>query len=341
MLELFDISVDQANSGEQALELVKEKEYDIIFLDHVMPKQDGVQTTRAIRELEAHNKNIIVALTSSITDEIRKQYLLSGANEVYSKPLGLMELAKIIKQWCPQLSVQEVSVLEKTMSDQEDDSLIKALVYEIKDINYCVGLRYAVGDTKNYVNILKVSLKDIGTCLKLIQQGFESKQLNDMRIGVHNMKSVFANIGAMELSDLARELEQMVLKLEITALDFCYHYFIKRVTVLYEKLEAAMINYDKICKELHLEELPSLPMTREEYEQSLTNAIYYIKRFDYAAILEELEILIKRGWPEYLTELELAMAEIKDFQYESTLLRLAGIKKEMDQCVISAEKDHY
>ncbi|MDF2907641.1 MAG: response regulator receiver protein [Herbinix sp.] len=336
MLELFDINVDQANCGLQALTMVQDKEYDIIFLDHVMPKMDGVQTTKAIRELAIHNKIIIIALTSSISDEIRKQYRKNGANDVYSKPLGLMELAAILKHWCPQLSVQEVSALEKTIRNN-DDSVIKALVYEINEIDYNVGLRYAVGDPKNYINILKVSLKDIKTCLNLVKHGFESRQPNIMHIGVHNMKSVFANIGAMELADLARDLEQVLPKQDILTLEFYYHYFTPRISDFYEKLEAALEKYNKV--EIRQEEIPSLPMTGEEYEHSLTNAIYYIKRFDYVAILEELELLIKRGRPEYHTELKLALAELKDFQYENTLHRIAGIKKEMDQDAISAEAD--
>lgn len=340
MLELFDINVDQACSGMQAIDMIKDKEYDIIFLDHVMPKLDGIQTTKAIRELGFHDKSVIIILTSSITDEIRRQYQMYGANDVYSKPLGLMELAAILKQWWPQLSVREFAGMDKTIFSNGDDSLIKALVLEINELNYSVGLHYAIGDSKNYVNILKVSLKDIRMCLNLVKNGFENKDPSDIRIGVHNMKSVFANIGAVDLADLAKDLEQIILKQEVTTLEHYIRYFTNRIAEFYEKLEAAIGKYDKICRELMIEEMPSLPLTEEEYEQRLTNAIYYIKRFDYAAILQELELLIRRGRKEYLAELEQALVEIKDFQYENSLRRLIGIKKEMDQGVISEETDY-
>ena len=335
MLELFDIEVDQANSGMKALEMVYAKEYDVIFIDHVMPGKDGIQTTKAIREYSFHNKQIIIALTSSITDTIRKQYQQVGANEVCSKPMGLIELSAILKQWCPRLLIQEITGAEQVVDKQEEASLIKRLLSEISEINYEVGLRYAMGDPINYINILKVSLKDIKTCSNLIFRGYANNQPKDMQIGAHNMKSVFANIGAMELVDIAREFEQTVLKTEIVTLKLSEHPFVKDVENIYDKLKTVIEQYDTINKELLHEELPNHPLTIEEYEQSLEKVIYYIKRFDYAAILELLELLIRQGLPECKTVMEHALAHIKDFQYEEALLLLTDIKKEMDRRAIS------
>ncbi len=338
MLELFDINIDQADSGMKALEMMNAKNYDIIFLDHVMPNLDGVQTTKAIRERSVPYKQIIIALTSNITEEISKQYQLAGANDTYSKPLGLVELTAILREWCPQLSVRELSAPDRTLQHKDHASLIRMLIHEISEINYEVGLRYAVGDPMNYINILKVSLKDIRSCFHMVQSGYENRQLSDMLIGVHNLKSVFANIGALELAETAKKLEQAVLQKDV--LDFYENHCSKRIADFYKRLEAAIEAYDRISRELSQEELPDLPMTREEYEQSLTKVIYYIKRFDYAAILGELELLMKRGRPDCKTVMEHALAEIKDFQYESALLLLVDMKKEMEHNTISSEADY-
>jgi CheY-like chemotaxis protein/HPt (histidine-containing phosphotransfer) domain-containing protein len=339
MLELFGITSDQANNGFHALELLTEKEYGIVFMDHVMPIMDGVQTTKAIRDLpDPYNRIIIIALTSSVTEEIRRLYQCCGANDVYAKPLGLLELATILKQWCLQSSDMGITALEES-STNYDDSIIKDLVMEISEINYDIGLRYAIGDPKHYINILRISLKDIKTCLDLVLQGHENEQLNDIRIGVHNMKSVFTNIGALELAGLANNLEQSVIKLDVSILDSYYHYFTERILSFYKKLEGNLAAYDVMMNKMLQEEKLCLSLTREEYEQSICNTIYYIKRFDYSAILEKLEILIKRGRPEYRGELELAIEEIKNYQYENTLLRLTSIKNEMDRSSISAEAD--
>ena len=340
MLGLFNIDVDIADSGMKALELVNDKEYDIIFLDHIMPVLDGVQTTRVIRERYMQDRHVIViiALTSSITDEIRWQYQSAGANGVYIKPLGLAELMNILKHWCPQLSEQEFSVQEIAVHYEDKESPIKPLIYDISEMNYEVGLRYALGDPNNYINILKVSLKDIRTFINMVQLGYDNKQWKDMRIGVHNMKSVFANIGAIEMVEKAKELEQVILQENWIEFDkiICG----RRFNCFYDKLKSAIETYDRICNELTKEELPHLLMSLEENEQSLTRVIYYIKRFDYAAILDELELLIKRGRPEYRKALEQALVSIKDFQYENALLLLTDIKKEMEQGAISADIDY-
>lgn len=341
MLELFDINADQSNSGIQALSKLVEMEYDIVFVDHVMPKMDGIQTTKAIRDVSANSKSIvIIALTSSITDEIRRLYHNVGANAVYAKPIGLLELASILIQWCPQLSIEDVSNMEFATSSREDDTLVKVIIEEISEINYSIGIKYAIGDPKHYINILGVAMKDINNCLNTVMIGYENNNLEDMRIGVHNVKSVFTNIGATELAELAKDLEQVTIKRDADEMENQYTYYVKRIINFYEKLETALKKYDDIAKVLIKEhEDIYLPLTKKEYEQSINNTIYYIKRYDYSAILVELELLSKRGKPEYKIEFELALNEIKDYNYENSLMRINNIKKEMDKCPISLEMD--
>ncbi len=340
MLELFGICVDQAESGMQAVQLIKDKEYGIIFVDHVMPGMNGVQTTKAIRGLPGcHAKTVIVALTSSITEEICGLYRQAGADEVCVKPLGLSELDDILKNRCPWLSLREMPGTNKNLASEGEAILIKSIIESISEIDYETGLHYAVGNPRHYADILKVSLKDIRACQALISQSYEKQQKKNLRIGIHNMKSVFANIGATELADLSSGMEQVVEKHEIDSLEIYFHHFVKRIGDFFEKLERAMEEYDCAVK-ANLPQVADGPaLEKEEYEQRIANAIYYIRRFDYSAILEELEQLIRRGWPEHRQELELAMAEIKEYQYESSLYRLLGIKKEMEALSIPTEAE--
>ncbi len=339
MLQLFDINVDQADSGSQAVAMASKKSYDIIFVDHVMPQMDGVQTTEALRSISsAAKKIIIVALTSSISEDIRRLYQMNGANEVYLKPLGLLELTSILEKWCPQLSEGSVFHYGDLTCDQSDDTLIYAMTQEIGEIDYKTGLRYALGDPKHFVNLLKVSLKDIKTCLDLVNLGNRMNKRNDIRIGVHNMKSVFANIGAIKLSDVANNFELIVSE-ESSPIDDYFPCFLERILGFCDKLETNLNKYNDVTSTVRYSETPILLMTQDEYEQCILNTIYYIKRFDYTAILSELELLIKRGKPKHKKELELALAEIKEYQYENTLLRLTNIKKEMDTSAISVKHD--
>lgn len=321
MLALFNVKVDQTDNGWMALEMLRDTVYDIIFMDHVMPVMDGVETTRRIRNSATASIPVVIALTSSITEEIKKQYQIAGADGVYSKPLGLMELTNILKHCCPQLPVHDPEDPKRAMIHEDESCLIESLIKDIREIDYETGLRYALGDPISYLNILTVSLRDIRTCLCKMKYGFEKHRTEEVRSGAHNLKSVFANIGAMELADFMKEAEQAVQQP-----DFMGYAYTKRIEEIYERLETVVEAY-KVNRGERSQKEPPLALTGYEYEQCLDKVIYYIKRFDYSAVLEELELLIMRGQPEYRSVLERALSEIKDFQYESALRLLTDIKK--------------
>ncbi len=332
MMRVYLIDVDQAKSGSDALELLKNVEYDLIFVDHIMPNMDGVQTTKAIRGLKNNKNSIIFALTSSLSDEIRRFYQNAGANEVYSKPLGLTELGRILQLWFPQLKINTSPLPASNPKNNEADTLIRSLIGEIEEINYETGLKYALGDSKHYIDILTVSLKDIHTCVKLVENGYSGKKPDDVRIGVHNMKNVFANIGALALAELSKKLELTITQPDQAELGHSYAYFMQTVSNFCEKLDTILKKYQSKAKEMTEESKDTfIPMTTEEYEQSICNTIYYIRRFDYVAILNELEKLVRQKHPSYQNELEQAIAEIKEYQYEKILNRMIELKKQMSR----------
>jgi CheY-like chemotaxis protein len=95
--------VDTAESGPKAIELVKAGEYDIVFMDHMMPGMDGVDATRLIRALpgEKYARLPIVALTANVVGDVRGMFLQSGMNDFLAKPIGIRELELVLKEWLP------------------------------------------------------------------------------------------------------------------------------------------------------------------------------------------------------------------------------------------------
>jgi PAS domain S-box-containing protein len=96
-------TVTCASSGAEAVELVKGNDYDIVFMDHMMPEMDGVDTTLAIRALpgEKYSKLPIVALTANVVGDVRDMFLQSGMNDFLSKPLELLEIERVIMGQLP------------------------------------------------------------------------------------------------------------------------------------------------------------------------------------------------------------------------------------------------
>jgi signal transduction histidine kinase/ActR/RegA family two-component response regulator len=103
LLSPFRITADSCLSGEEAIASVKQNPYDLIFMDHMMPGMDGVETVKAIREWETELGNDvpvpIIALTANAVSGMREMFLENGFNDFLSKPIETSKLSKILKEW--------------------------------------------------------------------------------------------------------------------------------------------------------------------------------------------------------------------------------------------------
>jgi signal transduction histidine kinase/DNA-binding response OmpR family regulator/HPt (histidine-containing phosphotransfer) domain-containing protein len=107
ILEPYEMMVDTCTSGAEALELIKERRYDLIFMDHMMPGMDGIETTKRIREWEQSRGNIpggipIIALTANVVPGMREMFLQKGFNDYFTKPIDITELDAILRRWLPE-----------------------------------------------------------------------------------------------------------------------------------------------------------------------------------------------------------------------------------------------
>ena len=99
LLELSQIFADTASSGKKALEMLKDKQFDLIFMDYRMPEMDGIETTACIREMGVNTP--IVALTASAAVGAREKMIDGGMDDYLSKPIMPEELALILRKWLP------------------------------------------------------------------------------------------------------------------------------------------------------------------------------------------------------------------------------------------------
>ena len=103
MLRPLGMQMETASDGQQAVELVRKKQYDLIFMDHLMPVMNGIEATEAIRKLDgAYYKTVpIVALTGNTAKEQREEYKQAGMSDYLSKPLDMTDIYKIVRKWIP------------------------------------------------------------------------------------------------------------------------------------------------------------------------------------------------------------------------------------------------
>ncbi|MDR0329041.1 MAG: response regulator [Planctomycetaceae bacterium] len=103
LLELCAIQVHTCTSGEEAVETVKTKEYDLVFMDHMMPGIDGVEAVAIIRKLEGERFQTlpIVALTANAIAGMEEMFLQNGFNDYLSKPIDIQKLNVVLEKWIP------------------------------------------------------------------------------------------------------------------------------------------------------------------------------------------------------------------------------------------------
>jgi len=105
LLSPYKMQISLCKSGERALEVVKSNRYDLVFMDHMMPGMDGVETTLHIRKLGATDSYFselpIVALTANAVTGMREFFLNNNFSDFMSKPVDMIKLNAILEKWIP------------------------------------------------------------------------------------------------------------------------------------------------------------------------------------------------------------------------------------------------
>jgi PAS domain S-box-containing protein len=114
VFEAYGARVDIVDSGAEAVEMIQKKDYDIVFMDHMMPDMDGVDTTKVIRRLgdDKYKKLPIIALTANVVGDARDMLLQSGMNDFLSKPMEYKEIEKVLREWLPKDKWSNVQRME-------------------------------------------------------------------------------------------------------------------------------------------------------------------------------------------------------------------------------------
>ena len=198
LLKLYKIQAETALSGMVAIEMVYEKDYDLIFMDHMMPDMDGIDTTIEIRGLGEKYANIpIVALTANAVGGVKEMFKAEGLNDFLAKPIEMSKLDTILKKWLP----------KSTQQLREEPVFTEDVFCEIPGVDTQKGIRNSGGISEYYAEILAIYTTDSENRLAEIEKYHKEGNINALTICVHALKSASANIGADDISDMAMELE--------------------------------------------------------------------------------------------------------------------------------------
>ena len=201
------VQVDTANDGDEGLLLAKEKKYDIIFLDHMMPGKDGIETLHELKKQESGpNRNTpVICLTANAISGAREQYIEAGFNDYLTKPIDTDKLEEMLLTYLPQEKMQEAG--EEVMV-QENEEIPESLapLQGAEWLDMRIGIKNS-GSVEAYLPLLKIFYESIDETEQAIEGFYAERNIKDYTIKVHALKSSARIIGAQEFGEEAQLLE--------------------------------------------------------------------------------------------------------------------------------------
>ncbi len=203
----LQMSIDTADSGEKAIELVSENRYDVIFMDHMMPVMDGIEATKAIRSMEGdYYKNVpIIAFSANVGMDAVNTFKNAGMNDFVAKPIELKEMFAKLYHWLPK------ELIVKGGDEQYTDAMKKAINIDIPDIegiDVYEGVKNS-GGQELFLSLLGDFYKLIDIKCTKIEKCLADNLIHDYTIEVHGLKNTARMIGAMELSEDFKRMEKL------------------------------------------------------------------------------------------------------------------------------------
>jgi len=202
LLKKTQINIDSALSGEDALILAKNNHYDIIFMDHLMPNMDGVETLKKLRSMDTQNKQTpVIVLTANVGKDIKENYEAWGFSDYVSKPVKGKALEEIVYKY---LNGNVLSTTGETNKPEVKNSASEFLS-KVSFLDTSMGLSCCADDLALYKDILSEYMND--NRVEELNRYFNKQDWKNYIVDAHGLKSASLSIGAMSLSEEAKRLE--------------------------------------------------------------------------------------------------------------------------------------
>lgn len=223
LLRETKIQIDTAMSGKECLEWIQKQSYDMIFLDHMMPEMDGIETLQRMRRTERYADRAVpvIALTANAISGSKEMYLQAGFHDYLSKPVREEALLGMLRKYlraeliedCEETSnatyrLSDTSVNEPGAGETDEtagEGMADGLSRYEGILDTQTGMTYCMDDESFYMEMIMEY--SAGDKTAKLQACFETEDWENYRILVHALKSTSLTIGAEELSKEAKELE--------------------------------------------------------------------------------------------------------------------------------------
>ena len=320
LLSPYEVRVSSAASGKEALAKLNRMRFDIIFMDHMMPEMDGVETAHEIRKKPGayFQKVPIVALTANVVGGAREMFINEGFQDYVPKPIEISQLERVLQKHLPQdkiIKKQSISFAQGKNRNYLPESNTH--------INRAKGLYYCGNDLNDYEEILSVYLKNGLQDSEKISHCFQKEDWKNYTILVHAVKSTSLGIGADHLGQLAKKLEDAGKRRDHSYIHQHHHEMMleyrnvleeiggktiptttqtekteidrKTFSEYMQQLSDILNTFEKDSAEEKMQELSNFSVHGTNLEQLLQPVRMQVAQFDFLAASETVSELLKEG----------------------------------------------
>ena len=214
-----------------------QRKYHMIFLDHMMPEMDGIETLRALKQMESgpNADTPVIMLTANAILGVREEYLKEGFADYLSKPVQGSHLEAMIRKYLPPAYILDGEAV-RNLEEKEKEALGAdgGKVAGFDFLNTKKGMMYCGDNEEFYLEILKTFVESEKS--RFMEQYYAEQDWDNYRIQVHSLKSSALSIGAEKLSEHARTVELAVKE--------------GRLDYVHQEHESLLIEYREIIQKI-------------------------------------------------------------------------------------------
>ena len=231
-MKIFGINPVTCSSGAETVELMRKEKFDIVFLDHMMPNMDGIETLKILKDEDLLGGAVVIALTANAVVGAEAQYLSAGFDGYLSKPITVNDIEKTLKKYLPS------GVIENGASEAPGVKSSKLSLDKLRalGLNVDAALVYTCNDEDFYMELLTDYAESAADKCHDLSAYLENGDIKNYEILVHSLKSASKTVGADGVSEQARALEEASRNKDMSFVNEHHGAFVESFTSLAEKI---------------------------------------------------------------------------------------------------------
>jgi len=244
ILEKLGYKADVANNGFEAVEKVKLKNYDLIFMDLLMPKLSGIEATKMILEIFGGKKNPkIIAMTADTIMNDQEACRNAGMSDLLNKPIRVEDLRAVLDKWKKIISDEVEVNLEKIK-----DEFVGSEIINESNITFISEVRTSA-DIKFLIELFEIYIRDLPVLVTEINEAVKNNDFANLKFYTHKLKGSALTLGMESIANFCLELEtaaaNKILDDQVKEVNVNLHEHINKVVEELKKLKEKYnnINY--------------------------------------------------------------------------------------------------